>query len=588
METGPPIADLLRREPRELRAHRRGAGASSTTSARARPTSSRATRARTASSCRTSCRRAAFALRFGSLDPLISGQINSNTKLLMERDIRARVTKLAPFLQFDADPYPVVARQPHGVGHGRLHHDRPVPVLAVARRSRARSRRSFNYVRNSVKVDGRRLRGHGHLLRVRRERPDHQGLPRRRSPTSSPTASRMPEAIREHLRYPRGPVHDRRPTMFGRYHVTEPKRFYDGSAKWLVSPDPGSGRVVERHPVAGQRSRGHRSGSSSNQPQAASSTGARIDPDYLQHPAAGAEGGALHHHRAVRPGVVGQQPDAPRVVPHRATPIPGSTARCSRSRCRRVRPSRARSRSTTTIIRTPGDLDRDHAAEPAGLADHPGQHAADPGRQLDALRAAVLRAERRQRAATRCSSSSWCTTQGYGAICGQTVQDALDQMLGPQTGSSACNVSRRDCRRERPTHRRRPRPPRAGRDHDHRAVPADDHRRRRRSGTAPGPASTRRPTKLDQAQAALEPGSASTRTWSRRRRCEATSSGWSVERRPNGPPELKPGPLGAPRTAGVAAGEAPSSRRSRGWGSAPGIVTMGVVEIPAEPCGEPQ
>ena len=53
-------------------------------------------------------RRAAFALRFGSLDPLISGQINSNTKLLMERDIRARVTKLAPFLQFDADPYPVV------------------------------------------------------------------------------------------------------------------------------------------------------------------------------------------------------------------------------------------------------------------------------------------------------------------------------------------------------------------------------------------------------------------------------------------------------------------------------------------------
>ena len=29
--------------------------------------------------------------------------------------------------------------------------------------------------------------------------------------------------------------------MFGRYHVTEPKRFYDGSAKWLVSPDPGFG-----------------------------------------------------------------------------------------------------------------------------------------------------------------------------------------------------------------------------------------------------------------------------------------------------------------------------------------------------------
>ena len=33
-------------------------------------------------------RRAAFALRFGSIDPLISGQVTSSTKLLMERDIR--------------------------------------------------------------------------------------------------------------------------------------------------------------------------------------------------------------------------------------------------------------------------------------------------------------------------------------------------------------------------------------------------------------------------------------------------------------------------------------------------------------------
>src|SRR5262249_41468934 len=50
-------------------------------------------------------RRAAFALRFGDINPLISGQVTSHTKLLMERDIRARVSKLAPFLAFDADPY---------------------------------------------------------------------------------------------------------------------------------------------------------------------------------------------------------------------------------------------------------------------------------------------------------------------------------------------------------------------------------------------------------------------------------------------------------------------------------------------------
>ena len=41
-------------------------------------------------------RRAAFALRFSDINLLISGQISSDTKIHMERDITARVSKLAP------------------------------------------------------------------------------------------------------------------------------------------------------------------------------------------------------------------------------------------------------------------------------------------------------------------------------------------------------------------------------------------------------------------------------------------------------------------------------------------------------------
>ena len=96
-------------------------------------------------------RRAAFALRFGSLDPLISGQINSNTKLLMERDIRARVTKLAPFLQYDADPYPVVlGNRTVWVMDGYTTTDQyPYGQTLGGEGSLSKS---FNYVRNSVKV----------------------------------------------------------------------------------------------------------------------------------------------------------------------------------------------------------------------------------------------------------------------------------------------------------------------------------------------------------------------------------------------------------------------------------------------------
>ena len=65
--------------------------------------------------------------------------------------------------------------------------------------------------------------------------------------------------------------------MFGRYHVNEPRRFYDASAKWLVSPDPGSGQVTDLETTIG----GSSSASANAQPQAASSSGKRIDPYYL-------------------------------------------------------------------------------------------------------------------------------------------------------------------------------------------------------------------------------------------------------------------------------------------------------------------
>ena len=71
----------------------------------------------------------------------------------MERDIRARVEKLAPFLQFDADPYPVVLGQPHACGCSTATRP-PTSTRTRSRTSgeRGARQRSFNYVRNSVKV----------------------------------------------------------------------------------------------------------------------------------------------------------------------------------------------------------------------------------------------------------------------------------------------------------------------------------------------------------------------------------------------------------------------------------------------------
>ena len=53
-------------------------------------------------------RRAAFALAFLDYNVLGSGSIDDTSQMLWVRNVRDRLTKLAPFLSYDGDPYPVV------------------------------------------------------------------------------------------------------------------------------------------------------------------------------------------------------------------------------------------------------------------------------------------------------------------------------------------------------------------------------------------------------------------------------------------------------------------------------------------------
>ena len=53
-------------------------------------------------------RRAAFALAFLDYNLVGSGAINDDSQMLWVRIVEDRVKKLAPFLHYDGDPYPVV------------------------------------------------------------------------------------------------------------------------------------------------------------------------------------------------------------------------------------------------------------------------------------------------------------------------------------------------------------------------------------------------------------------------------------------------------------------------------------------------
>ena len=52
--------------------------------------------------------RAAFALRYQEMNMLLSDRVGEDSKILFERDPRARVEKVAPWLTTDSKTYPTV------------------------------------------------------------------------------------------------------------------------------------------------------------------------------------------------------------------------------------------------------------------------------------------------------------------------------------------------------------------------------------------------------------------------------------------------------------------------------------------------
>ncbi len=381
-------------------------------------------------------RRATFALRFGSLDPLISGQINSNTKLLMEHDIRSRVTKLAPFLQFDANPYPVILDNRTVWVMDGYTTSNQYPYSQSLGGQGALSG-SFNYVRNSVKATVDAYEGTVTFYVFDKTDPIIKAY-REAFPDLFTDGSRMPEAIREHLRYPQD-LFATQATMFGRYHVTEPKRFYDGNTKWLVSPDPGSGRVSGDILSQVSAAAGTASGSSSNQPQAASSTGARIAPDYLNIRLPGQK--AEHFIITVPFVPVSSGNSQTRLVSFlTADSDPGQYGKMRSFTMPQGQTVEGPVQVNNAIIRTPA------ISTAITLLNQQGSQIIQGSMELIPIGNSLLYV--RPFYAQSAGNGSYplfqfvvVYNQDSGAFCGPNVQDALDQMLDRKERVAGCNVS---------------------------------------------------------------------------------------------------------------------------------------------------
>jgi uncharacterized membrane protein (UPF0182 family) len=185
-------------------------------------------------------RRAAFALRFGDINPLISSNVKSGSKLLLQRNVRDRVEAAAPFLSFDADPYPVVE-------NGRILWviDGYTTTSNYPNAQRADNTDvsdtsgladNFNYVRNSVKATVDAYDGTITMYVVDDSDPIIRAYEKAFPELFTP-GSQVPADLRSHFRYPED-LFRVQTQMWGRYHMTDPQAFYNRADQWDVAPDP--------------------------------------------------------------------------------------------------------------------------------------------------------------------------------------------------------------------------------------------------------------------------------------------------------------------------------------------------------------
>ena len=186
-------------------------------------------------------RRLAFGLAFMDYNVVASGAIDSDSQMLWVRNVRDRVEKLAPFLSFDGDPYPVVDRRHvQWVVDGYTSTSRYPYAEAVGDdvvlSTDSGIPRDANYVRNSVKavVDAY----DGSVTHVRRRRRPIRSSRRgcRRSPTCSRPATRCPTSCATTCATPRT-CSGCRPTCTPSTSSTRPT-FFERDGAWSVAQAP--------------------------------------------------------------------------------------------------------------------------------------------------------------------------------------------------------------------------------------------------------------------------------------------------------------------------------------------------------------
>lgn len=184
-------------------------------------------------------RRLLFAIRFGELKILFSGDINSESKFIYHRSIRERISKAAPFIHFDADPYLVISEK------GKLFWI--IDGYTVTDQYPYSEKTSgINYIRNSVKTTIDAYNGGIAFYVADAQDPIIQTYSKIFSNVFKPI-DEMPADLRSHIRYPQT-LMNIQAKIYSTYHMTDPQVFYNKEDLWKIPIRTTGGRADQMEP----------------------------------------------------------------------------------------------------------------------------------------------------------------------------------------------------------------------------------------------------------------------------------------------------------------------------------------------------
>ena len=175
----------------------------------------------------------AAAIADGNL--LLSGDVTSDSQLLLHRQIQERVAHVAPFLKLDGDPYQVIL-------NGRLLWIQDAYTWTNLYPD-ATSQSGANYLRNSVKVT---IDDYDGSMRFYAVQPDDPILRvwMRLYPSLFTPIDQAPAGLQAHFRYPED-LFNAQAALLATYHMTDPQTFYNREDLWGIAQETYVDRVQQ-------------------------------------------------------------------------------------------------------------------------------------------------------------------------------------------------------------------------------------------------------------------------------------------------------------------------------------------------------